>query len=477
MYWSVWLCVVSLFIASITHWVYKWRNPKCNGKLPPGSMGFPIIGETIQFFIPSKSLDVSSFIKKRMKKYGPLFCTNLAGRPMVVSSDPDFNYYIFQQEGKLVELWYMDSFARLVDLDSTSQSIVATGYVHKYLRHLALAHFGTEALKDGLLSKAEDMIRTRLHDWSKLPALEFKTCVSSMIFDFTATSLFNYDFKMKGAHFSEKFTNIIHALISIPLNIPGTTFHKCLKNQKEAIKLIRDVLKEKKASPKSLKGDFLDQMIDDMKIEKFLTDDFIVYVVFGLLLASFETISSTLTLAMKFLTENPLVMQELIEEHEAILKNRENPNSGISWKEYKSMTFTHQVINEALRLASVAPGILRRAIKDIQVNGYTIPAGWTIMVVPAALQLNPDTYVDPLTFNPWRWKDMGVGVAAKNFIPFGGGSRSCAGAEFTKVLMATFFHVLVTNYRLTKIKGGQIARTPALTFGNGLHINISKKHG
>ena len=35
----------------------------------------------------------------------------------------------------------------------------------------------------------------------------------------------------------------------------------------------------------------------------------------------------------------------------------------------------------------------------------------------------------------------------KNFIPFGGGSRSCAGAEFSKVVMAIFFHVLVTEYR------------------------------
>ena len=40
----------------------------------------------------------------------------------------------------------------------------------------------------------------------------------------------------------------------------------------------------------------------------------------------------------------------------------------------------------------------------IKCAGYTIPSGWTIMVVPAALQLNPDTFVDPLTFNPWRWK-------------------------------------------------------------------------
>ena len=26
------------------------------------------------------------------------------------------------------------------------------------------------------------------------------------------------------------------------------------------------------------------------------------------------------------------------------------------------------------------------------------------MVVPAALQLNPSTYEDPLAFNPWRWQ-------------------------------------------------------------------------
>ena len=114
-------------------------------------------------------------------RYGPLFCTNLVGRPVVVSSDPDFNYHIFQQEGRLVEIWYLDSFARLVGQDA-SQSTAASGYVHKYLRNLVLAHFGTEVLKDKLLSKAEDMIRTRLHDWSKLPALEFKTCVSSVIY-------------------------------------------------------------------------------------------------------------------------------------------------------------------------------------------------------------------------------------------------------------------------------------------------------
>ena len=36
--------------------------------------------------------------------------------------------------------------------------------------------------------------------------------------------------------------------------------------------------------------------------------------------------------------------------------------------------------------------------------GFTIPAGWSIMLVPSALQLCPNAFKDPLEFNPWRWK-------------------------------------------------------------------------
>ncbi|KAM3693790.1 hypothetical protein ACB094_07G011300 [Castanea mollissima] len=99
------------------------------------------------------------------------------------------------------------------------------------------------------------------------------------------------------------------------------------------------------------------------------------------------------------------------------------------------------------------------------------------MVVPSALQLNPSTYEDPLTFNPWRWQNISENVSAKNFIPFGAGMTSCAGAEFSKVLMGVFFHILVTKYRMTTIKEGEVIRSPALGFGDGFHIQFSAKHG
>jgi cytochrome P450 len=75
--------------------------------------------------------------------------------------------------------------------------------------------------------------------------------------------------------------------------------------------LITNIFEERKRNPEIHKGDFLDEILADMKTETFLTDKFIIYMMFGLLLASFETISSTLTLAIKLIGEHPKVVQEL----------------------------------------------------------------------------------------------------------------------------------------------------------------------
>ncbi|KAF6156869.1 hypothetical protein GIB67_000409 [Kingdonia uniflora] len=474
MMWSVnvFACLAALIIISLSHWVYRWRNPKCNGKLFPGSMGLPFIGETIQLILPSQSIDIPAFVKKRMAKYGKIFRTNLVGKPVIMSCDAEFNHYVLNQEGKSVELWYMDSFAKIFHRDGGSMSV---GIIHKYLRSIVLSHFGNETLREKLVIKLEAMVKQNLHSWSTQSSVDVKAEATKMLFDFTMGQLFGYDPTKSSENLSKRFTNFMQGLFSIPFNIPGTSFHKCMKNQKVVLDMIRSTLKERRVSPEKRRGDFLDDIMDDMKTHSFLTEDFIVHFIFAVTMASFEANSSALVSAIKFLTENPLVVKELKEEHEAILESRENADSGITWTEYKSMTFTSNVINETLRLANVSPGMLRRATKDVEYNGYTIPAGWTIFIVPSAVNLNPDTYEDPLKFNPWRWKELKSNVTLKNYIIFGGGGRPCTGAEFTKVSMAIFLHILVTKYSWKFIKGGTIVRNPILGFRDGLHIKLSEK--
>ncbi|KAG1354597.1 Cytochrome P450 87A3 [Cocos nucifera] len=265
------------------------------------------------------------------------------------------------------------------------------------------------------------------------------------------------------------------SVISIVHPSTGTAYHQCLQGRKKAMKLLKTMLKERQNSPRRQCVDFFDSVIEELKKERpVITETIALDLMFVLLFASFETTSLALTVAMKLLTDNPRALEELKEEHEAILKNRENPDSGITWNEYKSMSFTFQVINETVRLANIVPGIFRKAMQDIKIKGFTIPAGWGVMVCPPAVHLNPETYEDPLAFNPWRWKDkLELSGGSKHFMALGGGLRFCVGADFTKLQMAIFLHCLVTKWKA--IRGGNAVRTPGLGFPDGYHMQFFPK--
>lgn len=471
--WSDWfIAVAAVLTICITHWVFKWRNPTCNGTLPPGSMGLPLIGETLQLlFDRTNSLDLLPFVKCRIQRYGPIFRTSLVGKSVIVSADLKLNQIIFQQEGKSVEMSYMDSFAKIFNQGGDPGADKTK--IHKYLRGLVLSRFGSETLKE-MLPQIEQTVHENLDSWSSQGSIDIKRAISFMALNFAANKIFGYDPENSPGNLGEMFCKYRNALFSLPLNIPGTAFHECMKVRQSVINVIKDVLKARRTTPELCRGDLLDQAISDMNTEKFLSEDFIASFFFGLLLASFDSVSTTLTLAFQFLAENPSVIEELKVEHERILQNRENPDAPLTWEELKSMTFTTQVLNETLRLFNGFPGLFRKALKDIEYNGYTIPAGWTIVVATSALQLNPDTFEDPVAFNPWRWKGLDPLDVARNFMPFGRGTRQCVGSEFSKVIMATFLHVLVTKYRWTKVKGGNIFRNPFLVFGDSVHIKVSK---
>lgn len=85
-----------------------------------------------------------------------------------------------------------------------------------------------------------------------------------------------------------------------------------IQDKEKMSNMVRHIIKERLInSPDERPGDFLDQALNDMASEKFLTEDFIAELSFGILFAAFESVSTTLTLAIKFLAENPLVLEEL----------------------------------------------------------------------------------------------------------------------------------------------------------------------
>ncbi|ESW21233.1 hypothetical protein PHAVU_005G053400 [Phaseolus vulgaris] len=466
------LCLATLFFIGITHWVYRWRNPSCNGKLPPGSMGLPLLGESLKFFTPYSSSDIHPFIKQKVERYGPIFKTGFAGRPTVVSTDQKFNNLIFQQEGEMFQSWYPDTLNKIFGRQNLSS---LHGSVFKYVKNMVLHMFGPEGLKR-MLSEVEQKACTTLQQWSCQDTLELCDATKRMIFELTAKKLLSCDSKETLESLMDNFNSFMEGLISLPLNIPGTAYHKCLQGRKRAMKTLKSMLKERREKPRKEVSDFFDYVVEELSKEGTpLNEEMALDLMFTLLFASFETTSLALTYAIKELSHHPSVLKKLQEEHEGILKGREDPNSELTWHEYKSMTFTFQVINETIRLANIVPGIFRKTLQEIKYGGYTIPAGWAIMVCPPAVHLNPTIYDDPLSFNPSRWVGMDMSPASKHLMGFGGGIRFCVGADFAKVQMAVFLHNLVTKYRWRPIKGGNIVRNLGLQFPEGFYVRVMKK--
>lgn len=59
-----------------------------------------------------------------------------------------------------------------------------------------------------------------------------------------------------------------------------------------------------------------------------------------------------------------------------------------------------------------------------------IPAGFTILISLASLHRNPETFPNPLRFDPENFCSSNEKAKEKNtFLPFSGGPRNCIGED------------------------------------------------
>jgi len=78
------------------------------------------------------------------------------------------------------------------------------------------------------------------------------------------------------------------------------------------MKMLKNMLQERRMKPRMQNQDFFDYVLEELSKEgTILTEGIALDLMFVLLFASFETTSLALTLAVKYLTDYPLVLQTL----------------------------------------------------------------------------------------------------------------------------------------------------------------------
>lgn len=92
---------------------------------------------------------------------------------------------------------------------------------------------------------------------------------------------------------------------SMPINLPGTLFNKSMKARKELAQILAKILSSRRQM-KLDKNDLLGSFMGD---KEGLTDDQIADNIIGVIFASRDTTASVLTWILKYLGENPSVLQ------------------------------------------------------------------------------------------------------------------------------------------------------------------------
>lgn len=94
----------------------------------------------------------------------------------------------------------------------------------------------------------------------------------------------------------------------MPINLPGTLFHKAMKARKELAQILAEIIssrREKKQDYKDLLGSFMDE-------KSGLSDEQIADNVIGVIFAARDTTASVLTWIVKYLGENINVLESVI---------------------------------------------------------------------------------------------------------------------------------------------------------------------
>jgi len=162
------------------------------------------------------------------------------------------------------------------------------------------------------------------------------------------------------------------------------------------------------------------------------------------LLAGHDTTSTALTYALWALGQRPDLQQRVAAEAGALGDRR------LTHADMPRLRYTAQVLHEALRLCPPAPAVGRMVMADIEVDGYRLPAGTCAVVAIYAMHRDPALWEDPLRFDPDRFSpERSEGRNRWQYLPFGGGPRSCIGGHFA-MLEATL--ALATILRRAKIR-------------------------
>uniref|UniRef100_A0A0E0EC47 Cytochrome P450 n=1 Tax=Oryza meridionalis TaxID=40149 RepID=A0A0E0EC47_9ORYZ len=426
----------------------KRRSPAAKKKLPPGSLGLPVIGQSLGLLRAMRSNSGERWVRRRIDRYGAVSKLSLFGKPTVLVAGAAANRFVFfsgalaMQQPRSVQRILGDK--SILDL---------VGADHRRVRG-ALSEFLRPEMLRMYVGRIDGEARRHVAGcWSGRAAVTVMPLMKRLTFDIIASLLFGLG---PGAAARDAlagdFERVMGGMWAVPVDLPFTAFRRSLRAAARARRLLAGITRERKAALErgaaTRSSDLIACLLsltDDRGGAPLLSEEEIVDTAMVALVAGHDTSSILMTFMVRHLANDPDTLAAM----------------------------------ETLRMVPPIFGNFRRALEDIELDGYVIPKGWQVFWVASVTHMDAAIFHDPDKFLPSRFDSQSSSPATAkaappcSYVAFGGGPRICPGIEFARIETLVMMHHLVRNFRWKlSCKEDTFARDPMPTPLHGLPIEI-----
>ncbi|XP_004496849.1 geraniol 8-hydroxylase-like [Cicer arietinum] len=440
---------------------------KPNYNLPPGPSPIPIIGNLLELGEkPHKSL------AKLAKIHGPLMSLKLGQITTIVISSATMAKEVLQTNDQFLSNRNVPQSVSVLNHDHYSLAFLPISPLWKELRKICntqlFSHKSLDSSQDVRCKKMQQFLND-IHQSSQIgEAIDIGTSVFKTTINFLSNTIFSMDLiSSNGAagEFKDLVTditklagtpNVADFFPLLKMLDPQGIKRRQTKNVRKILDIFEDLinqrLKIREGTGVYNNKDMLDAMLNISKENEFMDKNIIQRLSHDLFVAGTDTTTSTLEWAMTELIRNPEIMKKAKKELEQII------GRGVPVEEsnISKLPYLEATIKETLRLHPPVPFLLpRKAERDVEICGYSIPKDAQILVNVWTICRDPTLWENPSLFSPERFLGSEIEFKGRNFelVPFGGGRRICPGLQLANRMLMLMLGSLVNSFDWELVDG------------------------
>jgi cytochrome P450 len=316
---SVAVALLVAFLTPVVVYLFTRPNKKpLPGNLPPGSLGLPMIGQSLGLLRAMRSNTGERWLRDRVARYGPVSKLSLLGAPTVFMTGPAANKLVFASDALAPKQ------PRCLPLILGRRNILElVGDDYRRVRGAMMQFLKPDMLRRYVGTIDAEVARHLDTRWAGRRTVAVLPLMKLLTFDIIATLLFGLERGAVRERLAAAFADMLEGMWAVPLDLPFTTFRKSLRASARARRVLEATLAEKRARLERGEASPADDLVSCLASlraegdggggERLLTDEEIVDNAMVVLVAGHDTSSVLMTFMIRHLAGDPATLAAMVQ--------------------------------------------------------------------------------------------------------------------------------------------------------------------